>query len=101
MPRVFRPNSLSKCCSVISPKKFDGFARASAREQDVNLALFPLDCIEQAVEVVEISRVTLDAGHVPADQLDGLIELLLPPTRDENVGALFNEALGARQRHAA
>src|SRR6266851_4631515 len=41
------------------------------------------------------------AGHVPANQLDGLIERLLPPTRDENVGTFFNEALGARQRHAA
>src|SRR6202042_694314 len=72
-----------------------------AREQDVDLALFSLDRIEQTVEVVEIGRVTAHAGHVPANQLDGLIELLLPPTRDENVGALFNEPLGARQRQAA
>jgi hypothetical protein len=46
-------------------------------------------------------RVTAYAGYVPANQLDGLIELLLPPTRDENVGALFDEPLGARQRNAA
>jgi hypothetical protein len=68
---------------------------------DVDLALFPLDRVEQTVEVVEIGRVAAHAGHVPANQLDGLIELLLPPTRDENVGTLFNKALGARQRHAA
>jgi hypothetical protein len=49
---------------------------------------FPLDRIEQSVEVVEICRVTAHAGHVPANQLDGLIELLLPPARDENVGTL-------------
>jgi hypothetical protein len=36
-----------------------------------------------------------------ADQLDGLIERLLPPARDENVGAFFNEPLGALQRQAA
>src|SRR5258707_2517264 len=78
-----------------------GLALASAREQDVDLALFPLDRIEQAVEVVEIGRVTAHAGHVPANQLDGLIELLLPPTRDENVGAFFNEPLGTLQRQAA
>src|SRR5580658_6898079 len=73
----------------------DGFAHAGARVQDVDLALFSLDRIEQTVEVVEIGRVTAHAGHVPANQLDGLIELLLPPTRDENVGTLFNEALRA------
>jgi len=79
----------------------DGLAPASACEQDVDLALFSLDRVEQAVEVVEIRRVTTHAGHVPANQLDGLIELPLLPTRDENVGALFNEELSARQRHAA
>src|SRR5579871_7073040 len=63
-----------------------GFAHASAREQDVDLAPFPLDCIEQAVEVIEIGRVTAHGGHVPANQLDGLIERLLPPARDENIG---------------
>ncbi len=81
--------------------QWDGFARAGARVQDVDLALFALDRIEQAVEVVEIGRVAAHAGHVPANQLDGLVERLLPPARDENVGAFFNEPLGARQRHAA
>ena len=73
-----------------------GFARAGARVQDVDFALFPLDCLEQAVEVVEIGRVAAHAGHVPANQFDGLIEPLLSRTRDENVGTLFDEALGAR-----
>src|ERR1700733_8959802 len=78
-----------------------GFAHAGTRKQDVDLALFPLDRSEQAVEVVEIGRIAAHAGYVPANQLDGLIELLLPPTRDENVGTLFNKALGACQRHTA
>ena len=81
--------------------QWDGFAHAGARVQDVDPALHPLDRIEQAVEVVEIGRVAAHAGHVPADQLDGLIQRLLPPAGDENVGAFFNEPLGARQRHAA
>src|ERR1700741_4261781 len=81
--------------------QWDGFADAGARVQDVDLALFPLDRVEQAVEVVEIGRVAAHAGHVSANQLDGLIERLLPPARDENVGTFFNEAFGARQRHAA
>src|SRR5882757_2690670 len=81
--------------------QWDGFARAGARVQDIDLALFPLDRIEQAVELVEIGRVAAHAGHVPANQLDGLIERLLSPARNENVGAFFNKPLGARQRHAA
>src|SRR6266403_5308541 len=81
--------------------QWDGFARAGARVQDVDLALFPLDCVEQTVEVVEIGRVAAHADHVPANQLDGLVERLLPPAHNENVGAFFNKPLGARQRHAA
>src|ERR1700682_2307312 len=79
----------------------DGFARAGARVQDVDLALFPLDCVEQTVEVVEIGGVAAHAGHVPADQLDGLVQRLLSPARDENIGAFFNELCGARQLHTA
>src|SRR5712692_359258 len=81
--------------------QWDGFAHAGARVKNVDLALFPLDCVEQTVEVVEIGRVAAHAGYVPANQPDGLVERLLPPARDENVGAFFNEPLGARQRHAA
>ena len=64
-------------------------------------ALFPFDRVEQTLEVVEIGRVAAHAGHVPADQPDGLVERVLPTARDEDVGAFFNEPLGARQRHAA
>src|SRR6266403_5549523 len=81
--------------------QWDGFAHAGARVQDVDLALFPLDRVEQTVEVVEIGRVAAHADHVPANQLDGLVERLLPPARDKNIGAFFDEPLGARQRHAA
>src|SRR6202034_2974607 len=69
--------------------------------QDVDRALFPLDRVEQTIEVVEIGRVAPHAGHVPANQLDGLVERLLPSARDENIGSFFNEKLCARQRHAA
>src|SRR6202007_762810 len=58
--------------------QWDGFARAGARVQDVDPALFPLDRVKQTVEVVEIGRVAAHAGHVPANQLDRLVERLLP-----------------------
>src|SRR5579862_1690459 len=81
--------------------QWHGLARAGARIQDVDPALFPLDRVEQTVEVVEIGRVAAHAGHVPANRLDGLVERLLPSARDENVSAFFYEPSGARQRHAA
>src|SRR5258708_1053648 len=37
--------------------QWQGLAPASAREQDVDLALFPLHYVEQTVEVVEIGCV--------------------------------------------
>src|ERR1700752_3263423 len=81
--------------------QWGGVAHAGARVQDVDLALLPPNGFEQTVEVVEISRVAAHARHVAADQLDGLVELLLLPARYENVSALFHEPLGALQRHAA
>src|SRR5262249_6556245 len=79
----------------------DCFARAGARVQDVDLALLSLDCVEQAVEVVEIGRVAANAGHGPANQPDGIVERLLSPAGDEDIGAFFDQPPGARQRHAA
>ena len=58
VPRTFKSNVLSKCCSVISSQR-EGLAYAGAREQDVDLALFPFDYVEQPVKVVKIGRVTL------------------------------------------
>ena len=76
VPRVFRPKVASKLL-LGNLAQWDGFARASARIQDVDPALFPLDRVEQTVEVVEIGCVAAHAGHVPADQLDGLVQRLL------------------------
>src|SRR5579863_767199 len=81
--------------------QWQSFAHAGARVQDVDLALFPLDRVEQTVKVVETGRVAAHAGHVPANQPGSLVERLLLPARDENVGAFFNEPLRARQRQAA
>src|ERR1700741_4197032 len=81
--------------------QWDGFADAGARVQDVDPALFPLDRVEQAVEVVQIGWVAAPAVPGPANQPAGRVERLLSPARDEDVGAFFNEPPGARQRHAA
>jgi len=56
VPRAFTLKAASKCCSVISHSR-EGLALTRAREQDVDLALFSLNRIEQMVEIVEICRV--------------------------------------------
>src|SRR4029077_10199944 len=38
---------------------------------------------------------------LPPNVRASFVERLLPPAHDENIGAFFNEPLGARQRHAA
>src|ERR1700733_7796600 len=81
--------------------QWDGFARAGARVQDIDPTLFPPDRVEQTVEVVEIGHVAAHAGHVPANQPDGLVERLLPSAGDENIGAFLNKQSGARQCHAS
>ncbi len=79
----------------------DGFTHSCAGVEDVNPALFAFDCIEQAVEVVEIGGVAAHAGDIAADRRDGFVERVLPAAGDENIGAFFDEALGAGQGHAA
>ena len=55
---------------------------------------------EGSIEVGEISGVALYAGDVLADELHGLIELLLAASGDEDVRALFDEELCCCERHA-
>ena len=81
--------------------QWNRFAHAGTRIQDVDPALHPLHRVEQPVEVVEIGCIAAYAGHVPADQLDGLIERFLLPAGDEDIGAFLDEAPGTRQRQAA
>jgi hypothetical protein len=51
------------------------------------------------VQLVQVGRICLHASHVPADQLHGVIQSFLLPTRDEDMSSLFNEQLGTGQRH--
>ncbi len=77
-----------------------GLTLAGAGKEDVDPALFALDGLVEAVEVGEIAGIALYAGDVLADELHGLIELLLATSGDEDVGALFNEELCCCERHA-
>ena len=99
VPRTFRSNVLSKCSSVTSPIVADSHV-AGVGEQHVDTALFALHDVVEPVEIGEVPGVALNAGDVPADRLHRVVELLLAPPRDEDVGALVDKQLRRRERHA-
>jgi hypothetical protein len=53
------------------------------------------------LQIIQLGRISLHAGHVPADQFDGFIQSVPAPARDEDVSFLCNEQLGTGQRHTA
>src|SRR5882757_1017981 len=100
VPRAFNMKAASKSPSVISPSR--PCAPVPALAHNTSIApLFLFDRVEQTVQIVEVGRIALHAGHVSADQLHGFIHGVLPSARDEDVGSFANEQLGAGQRHTA
>src|ERR1700748_1609525 len=75
-------------------------AYPGACPQHVDRALVLLDRVEQPVQVVEVGRIALHAGHVPPDLCDGFVQRVLASTRDEDVSSFVSEQLGAGQGHA-
>jgi hypothetical protein len=99
VPRAFSPKAAWKCSSVISPSMRCSPVPALAHNTST-APLFLSDRVEQAVQIVQVGRIALHAGHVPADQLDGFVQRFLPPARDEDMRSFVYEQLGAGQRHA-
>ena len=80
VPRAFRPKvAVEVLFGDLAERR--GLAHAGAGVEDVDPALLPLHRLEQPIEVVEIGHVALHAGDVAADQLDRLVERLLPAAR--------------------
>jgi hypothetical protein len=48
---------------------------------------------EQAIEIVKVRHVSLDAGHISSDHLDRRGQLGLTALRDEDVGAFAHKPL--------
>jgi len=80
--------------------EFGGFAATGTGEEDVDLALLTFDGLVETVEVGQVGGIALYAGDVSANELHGLIELVLAASGDEDVGAFFDEELGCCERHA-
>ena len=74
---------------------------AGVGEEDVDPALFALDLVEQAIEVVQIRNIALHSCDIATDLLDGRIESGLPTAGDVDEGAFRYEALCGRETDAA
>src|SRR5262249_47474592 len=74
---------------------------AGVGEDDVEPALLPLDLGEEAIKVVEVRHVSLDAGHIASDLRDRRRRLGLTAPGDEDVGAFLHELLRRRETDAA
>src|SRR6266478_2880699 len=71
------------------------------RKKHIELAFLCFYFLVQAVQVVEIGNVPLDASHISADFGHGLIQFRLPAARNEDVGSLFDKSLGSSKPDTA
>src|SRR3954453_408601 len=86
VPRAFSEKAASKCSSVISSRLLAWPTPALAQSTSI-APLSCLDRVEQTVQIVEVGRIGLHAGHVAADQLDGFVQRVLVSAGDEDVSS--------------
>src|SRR5713101_7447538 len=75
-----------------SPKG-NKFANAGVGENNIDSPLRVRDGLVETIKVGQFGNVALNARHIAADCLHGLVEFLLPTARDEDIGTLFDEKL--------
>src|SRR5712691_1202834 len=67
------------------------FANAGVRENNIDSSFYLCNSLVETIKVGQFGNVSLNARNVATDCLHGLVELLLAPTRDEDVGTLVDE----------
>ena len=72
------------------------FADAGVGENDVDASFRP-DGLVEPIQIFQIGDVSANAGDVAAYDLHGLVQFLLAPAGNEDIGAFFNEELRRRQ----
>src|SRR6202047_4761086 len=73
--------------------KGNKFANAGVGENNIDSPLHVRDGLVKTIKVGQFGNVALNSRNVGADCLHGLVEFLLAATRDEDIGALFDEKL--------
>src|SRR5713226_9585391 len=67
------------------------FTKASVGENDVDSLPLRLDGLVEPIKVGKVGNISLDAGDIASDRLNGLVKLLLATPRDEDECPLFDE----------
>src|SRR5260221_9893898 len=72
------------------------FPNAGVGENDIDSPIRLTDCLVKTIQIGQFGDVPLNAVHVHADCLNGLVELFLAAARDENICPLLDEELCRR-----
>src|SRR6202140_4353117 len=73
--------------------KGNKFAHAGVGENNIDSPLHLSDGLVKTIKVSQLGNVSLNSRNVGADCLHGLVEFLLAPARDEDIGTFFDEKL--------
>src|SRR5256885_11161796 len=77
--------------------KGNKFADAGVGENNIDSPLHPRDGLVKTIKVSQLGNVSLNSRDVGTDCLHGLVEFLLAPARDEDIGTLFDEKFSSSQ----
>src|ERR1700730_2343732 len=77
--------------------KGNKFSNASVGENNIYSTLHLRDGLVKTIKVSQLGNVSMNSRNVAADGLHGLVEFLLAATRDEDIGALFDEKFRRRK----
>src|SRR5262249_42673109 len=69
---------------------------ARIRKDDIEFALVSVDLSKQAIKIIEFRNVSLYSGDISADFAYRRVQLRLPASRDERVGAFPHKTLCGR-----
>src|SRR5260370_35331785 len=73
------------------------FANAGVRENNIDSSFYLCNSLVETIKVGQFGNVSLNARNVATDCLHGLVDLLLAPTRDEDVATLVDAEFGLSQ----
>src|ERR1700733_5148741 len=80
--------------------KGNEFSNACIGKNNIDSSLHLADCLVETIKIGQFGDVSLNARHVAADCVYGLLEFLLTPSRDEDIGALIDEEPCCSQPYA-
>src|SRR5258706_5845490 len=77
--------------------KGNKFANAGVGENNIDSPLHLRDGLVKTIKVSQLGNVSLNSRSVGADGPHGLVEFLLAPARDEDIGTFFGEKFSRSQ----